>query len=244
MSPYSNKKSINHNPEAGMTLVITLLLVLTLTVMASAVTFVVNNHSDMTNAVTNKPVAIESADACIEEAIAWVQTSVGHVWLEGTEVTGVDALGYGKAKIKDIAASDGSLYGKNLKLHTEKKSGETRSAYFQKRLEKASCTSVNMTVIKKTAGVSDGAGGSVLGVGEEIGSKSGYGDIVVEVVEFIPYKYEILVVAEGFFNLATIPNATGVGVEIDKSTDFRLDPTSNWTNSSISKVEVLFTYQQ
>ena len=51
MSPCSNKKSINHNPEAGMTLVITLLLVLTLTVMASAVTFVVNNHSDMNTVI-------------------------------------------------------------------------------------------------------------------------------------------------------------------------------------------------
>jgi len=235
MSPYSNKKSINHNPEAGMTLVITLLLVLTLTVMASAVTFVVNNHSDMTNAVTNKPVAIESADACIEEAIAWVQTSVGHVWLEGTEVTGVDALGYGKAKIKDIAASDGSLYGKNLKLYTEKKSGETRSAYFQKRLEKASCTSVNMTVIKKTP---TGSTPASVAIGGEIGSLAGY-ESVAAPADNISYKYEILVVSEGIFNVATLAG----GTEIDKTTDVS-GAFKNWSNSSESKVEVLFTYQK
>jgi len=236
MSPYSNKKSINHNPEAGMTLVITLLLVLTLTVMASAVTFVVNNHSDMTNAVTNKPVAIESADACIEEAIAWVQTSVGHVWLEGTEVTGVDALGYGKAKIKDIAASDGSLYGKNLKLYTEKKSGETRSAYFQKRLEKASCTSVNMTVIKKTP---TGSTPASVAIGGEIGSLAGYESVVAPAEDNIGYKYEILVVSEGIFNVATLAG----GTEIDKTTDVS-GAFKNWSNSSESKVEVLFTYQK
>jgi Tfp pilus assembly protein PilX len=66
MSPYCNKEIIKHHKEAGMTLVVTLLLMLTLTVMASAVLFVVNNHADMTNTVTNKPIAIDSSNACIE----------------------------------------------------------------------------------------------------------------------------------------------------------------------------------
>jgi len=238
MSPYSNKKLISHHQEAGMTLVITLLLILTLTTMASAVTFVVNKQADMTNAVTEKPIAIESADACIEEAIAWVQTSTGQAWLAGVEIADIDSSGYGKAVVKDVAAADGTLYGKNLKLHTKKKSGETRSTYFQTRLEKASCTSVDIIVIKKTA-VEGAAGESVLGVGDEIGSKAEYGDSVVAAV-VVPFKYEILVVAEGIFNVAT----TDGGTEIDKTTDFRGDPNSDWANSSTSKIEVLFSYQQ
>ncbi len=229
---YNNK--LPHHKEAGMTLVITLLLMLTLTIMASAVTFVVNTHADMTNQVTHKPVAIESADACIEEAITWVQTSEGQAWAEGTEVTGIDSSGYGTGAIKDIAASDGILYGKNLKFHTKKKASDTRSLAFKQRLEKASCTSVTMTVLKKTAGEVDAADS---GVGGEIGSEASYSSGTTVV---IPYKYEILVVAEGIFNVATLSG----GTEVDKTTDGMGNQTANWSNSNITKVEVLFSYQQ
>ena len=236
MSPYYNKKIIKHHKEAGMTLVVTLLLMLTLTVMASAVLFVVNNHADMTNTVTNKPIAIDSSNACIEEAIAWVQTTDGKAWLAGTEVTAIDAVtSYGIGAVKDIAATAGILYGKTLKSHTKKKSGETRTISFQNRLDKSSCTSVNMTVVKKTSDESEGS--SVSGVGGEIGSEAEYGDEAVAVV--IPYKYEILVVAEGIFNVATLSG----GTEIDKSIDPK-DRKPNFANSNISKVEVLFSYQQ
>jgi len=239
MSPCCNKEIIKHHKEAGMTLVVTLLLMLTLTVMASAGLFVVNNHADMTNTVTNKPIAIDSSNACIEEAIAWVQTTAGNAWLAGTEVTAIDAVtSYGIGTVKDIAATTGILYGKTLKSHTKKKSGETRRISFQNRLDKSSCTSVKLTVIKKTA--SEGAAGeSALGVGEEIGSKSEYGDSVAAAV-FVPFKYEILVVAEGIFNVAT----TDGGTEIAITGVGRSDPASNWSNSNKSNIEVLFSYQQ
>ena len=236
MSPYYNKKIIKHHKEAGMTLVVTLLLMLTLTVMASAVLFVVNKHADMTTAITNKPIAIDSSNACIEEAIAWVQTTEGKAWLAGIAVTAIDATtGYGTSDVKDIATTDGILYGKTMKTHTKKKTSETRSAAFQNRLDKSSCTSVMMTVIKKTSDESEGS--SVSGVGGEIGSEAEYGDEAVAVV--IPYKYEILVVAEGIFNVATLSG----GTEIDKSIDPK-DRKPNFANSNISKVEVLFSYQQ
>jgi len=238
MSPYCNKEIINHHKEAGMTLVVTLLLMLTLTVMASAVLFVVNNHADMTNTVTNKPIAIDSSNACIEEAIAWVQTTEGKAWLAGIAVTAIDAsTGYGTSDVKDIAATDGILYGKTLKSHTKKKSGETRTISFQNRLDKSSCTSVNMTVVKKTSDESEGS--SVSGVGGEIGSEAEYGDEAVVAV-VIPYKYEILVVAEGIFNVKTLSG----GTEIAITGVGRSDPASNWSNSNISKIEVLFSYQQ
>ena len=237
MSPYYNKKIIKHHKEAGMTLVVTLLLMLTLTVMASAVLFVVNNHADTANTVTNKPIAINSADACIEEAIAWAQATEGKAWLAGIAVTAIDATtGYGTSDVKDIATTDGILYGKTMKTHTKKKTSETRSAAFQNRLDKSSCTSVKMTVIKKTSDESEVS--SVSGVGGEIGSEAEYGDEAVAVV--IPYKYEILVVAEGIFNVKTLSG----GTEIAITGVGRDDPASNWSNSNVSKIEVLFSYQE
>jgi len=241
MSPYCNKEIINHHKEAGMTLVVTLLLMLTLTVMASAVLFVVNKHADMTTAITNKPIAIDSSNACIEEAIAWVQTADGRAWLAGKEVTAIDgSTGYGTGAVKDIAGPAEILYGKTLKSHTKKKSGETRTITFQNRLDKASCVSVTLTVIKKIAGESVATSSS----GGEIGSLSGYESAVAPPEEVILNKYEILVVAEGIFNVAIIPGGDHTYMEIDKIRDVRGDPTENWANSSTSNIEVLFSYQE
>ena len=241
MSPYCNKEIINHHKEAGMTLVVTLLLMLTLTVMASAVLFVVNKHADMTTAITTKPIAIDSSNACIEEAIAWVQTADGREWLAGKAVTAIDgSTGYGTGAVKDIAGTGGILYGKTLKSHTKKKSGETRAITFQNRLDKASCVSVTLTVIKKIAGESVATTPS----GGEIGSLSGYESAVAPPEEVILNKYEILIVAEGVFNVATIIGGTADFMEIDKTKDVRGDPSKNWANSSISNIEVLFSYQE
>ena len=57
---------------------------------------------------------------------------------------------------------------------------------------------------------------------------------------FVPFKYEILVVAEGIFNMATLSG----GTEIAITGVGRGDPASNWSNSNVSKIEVLFSYQQ
>ena len=241
MSPYCNKEIIKHHKEAGMTLVVTLLLMLTLTVMASAVLFVVNKHADMTTAITTKPIAIDSSNACIEEAIAWVQTADGRAWLAGKAVTAIDgSTGYGTGAVKDIAGTGGILYGKTLKSHTKKKSGETRTITFQNRLDKASCVSVTLTVIKKIAGESVATTPS----GGEIGSLSGYESALPPPEEVILNKYEILIVAEGVFNVATIIGGTADFMEIDKTKDVRGDPSKNWANSSTSNIEVLFSYQE
>ena len=241
MSPYCNKEIINHHKEAGMTLVVTLLLMLTLTVMASAVLFVVNKHADMTTAITTKPIAIDSSNACIEEAIAWVQTADGRAWLAVKAVTASDgSTGYGTGAVKDIAGTGGILYGKTLKSHTKKKSGETRAITFQNRLDKASCVSVTLTVIKKIAGETI----TISPSGGEIGSLSGYESALPPPEEVILNKYEILIVAEGVFNVATIIGGTADFMEIDKTKDVRGDPSKNWANSSTSNIEVLFSYQE
>jgi Tfp pilus assembly protein PilX len=220
------KKIFSKDNQGGMTLVITLLLILTLTIMASAVTFVVNSHADLAGAVTHKPLSIESADACIEQAIAWVQTAEGKTWLAGTPVTEIDAAGYGVGAVKNIAISGASLHGKTLKDDTAKAAGDSRSEKFKSRIDKAACTSVQLTVIKKIGGVLPSSG-----VGGEIGSDA-YGSEEVTPTETAAAKYEILAVAKGIFNVAT--NADGTEIDKDK-----------WAiNSSQSNIEVLFSYQE
>ena len=58
---FPNKNSISSSQQ-GMTLILTMLLTLSLTMMASAILIVVNNHSDLTSSVTQKPLAMKSAD--------------------------------------------------------------------------------------------------------------------------------------------------------------------------------------
>ena len=90
----------NTASQSGMTLILTMLLMLSLTMMASAIIVVVNNHADLTSSVTQKPIAMKSADTCIDQAIVWLLTPTGATW----SATGVGT-------IRDIAASGETLYG-------------------------------------------------------------------------------------------------------------------------------------
>ena len=49
----------NTTSQSGMTLILTMLLMLSLTMMASAIIVVVNNHADLTSSVTQKPIAMK-----------------------------------------------------------------------------------------------------------------------------------------------------------------------------------------
>ena len=225
MSQCSHDKDLGLQSQSGMTLVITLLLMLTLTLMASAITFVVNNHSDLTSSVTQKPLAIDSADTCVDLAVKWVQTPAGKAWIAATEVAGATEATeyYGTGASQDLAAVGKPLYAtKSLIIDTAKSSGDTRTMKFKARMTKASCTSVQMTVVKKT---SSAAGAT--GVGAEAGTEAAYDSTASS----SSATYTIVVVSEGIFNTPT--NADGTLIDKTK-----------WTqNSSSAKIEVVLTYQ-
>jgi len=225
MSQCSHDKDLVLHSQSGMTLVITLLLMLTLTLMASAITFVVNNHSDLTSSVTQKPLAMDSADTCVDLAVKWVQTSAGNTWIAATEVTGATEATnfYGTGATQDLAAVGNPLYtSKSLVTDTAKSSGDTRNLKFRTRMTKASCTSVEMTVVKKTSSAADATG-----VGSEAGTDAAYDSTASS----SSATYTIVIVSEGIFNTPT--NADGT--EIDQT---------RWTqNSSKGRIEVVLTYQ-
>jgi len=224
-----NKKSDFHN-QSGMTLVITLLLMLTLTLMASAITFVVNNHSDLTNSVTQRPLAMDSASTCIDQALTWMQTSTGKSWLAATEVVGATAGNdfYGVGADQDLAADGGPLSTtKSLVTDTAISTGDTRGAKFMNRMALATCTSVRMTVVKKIVGA---VATSQAGIGGEAGTVNEYDSSTA--AEPLA-TYTILIVSEGIFNA---PIIAGGGIDtIDAS---------EWTqNSSKATIEVAITYE-
>ena len=172
-----------------MTLILTLLLMLSLTMMASAVIRVVNNHADLSASVTQKPMAMKAAETCVDQAIGWLLTPTGTTWTaSGVGVT------------TDIAAEGGILYGKSLTDDTSK-AIDTRTDKFKVRTNKSACTSVIITVLAEE---SSGASGGASGVGSEAGSEAAYdGDGAAIVVTYI-----IKVVAEGLFNTPTLLGGT------------------------------------
>lgn len=214
MSPSSRNINVRPNLQHGMTLILTMLLMLSLTMMASAVIIVVNNHSDLSMSVTQKPIAMKSADSCIDQSIAWLLSPAGTTWAS----SGVDSF-------TDIAKSGGVLFGKTLTDDT-KSSVDSRSDKFKSRTGKAKCTSVVLTIMAEDS--ADSGGGT--GVGSETGSEAAY-DADASTTSAV---YIIKIVAEGIFNAETITKVDGK-VEVDKT---------NWeSGSSRGKVEVVLQYQ-
>ena len=186
MSPSSHK--LNSLGQRGMTLILTLLLMLSLTMMASAVIMVVNNHADLSASVTQKPLAMKAAETCVDQAIGWLLTPGGTTWAaSGVGVT------------TDIAAEGGILYGKSLTDDTSKVS-DTRTDKFKVRTNKSACTSVIITVLAEESSAGEGASG----IGSEAGSVAAYdGSGAASAVTYI-----IKVVAEGIFNTPTLLGGT------------------------------------
>lgn len=177
----------------GMVLVLTLVLILTLTMMASAMIITVNNYSDLTASVTNKPSAINIAESCIDQAIVWLQTPDGKTWM---------ALGVGSTI--DIASAGNILYGKNLIDDTIFSGGEIRSDTFKSRISKASCTTVTLEVLKKISTSSSSSG-----VGTEVGTVDSYDS---DSASSSP-KYSVKITAEGIFNTPTLFGGTIIDEE-------------------------------
>jgi hypothetical protein len=170
-----------------MALILTLLLMLSLTMMASAIIIVINNHADLVSSVTQKPAAIETANSCVDQAIDWLLLPAGATWA----TSGVGAT-------IDISAPGQPLHGKTS-IDDTAKAVEARSDKFKARIKKLACTSVVLTILAEESG-----GGA--GAGFEAGSESSYdADASISSSTYI-----IKVVAEGIFNAPTLLGGTAI----------------------------------
>jgi len=133
-----------------MALVITLILLLTLTILASSVFMSVNRYAETIDNISYRPMAMEAANSCIDQALDWVSTPEGEIWLNGG------------API-DLAEAGNVLNKKTVFTDTSK---GTREKMFESMLGKSSCTKVLITKVSE---------GETEGEKAEIGSKSTYG---------------------------------------------------------------------
>lgn len=144
----------NIQNQSGMTLVITLLLLLSLLMMASAITYITMSYANLADSVTHKPLAIDAAETCSDKGFEWLSItssfpSGGKDWVNGTGVA------------TDLASSGMPLYGYSVITDTVPQgTGESRSSPL---LNVAGRTRCNSVVIEKLAPIS-------LGTGNEVGT--------------------------------------------------------------------------
>ena len=140
-----------NNNQDGMALVITLILLLTLTILASSIFNSVNRYAETLDNISYRPMAMEAANSCIDQALDWVSTPEGEIWRNGSVPI-------------DLAAVNNVLNKKTV--FTDTSQGTSREKMFESMLGKSSCTKVLITKVSE---------GVIRGEGAEIGSQSTYG---------------------------------------------------------------------
>jgi hypothetical protein len=150
MYRWSTKSIKKNSNESGMTLVITLFLLLSLLMMASGITFIANNFANLSDGVTNKSFAIDGAETCTDKAFEWLSTDNGKAWL----TTGSD---------KDIAGVGEDLYQYTVFTDTTN-SSDSRINALKNYAGKTLCQRVLMAKLETSTNSS----------GSEIGSSLTY----------------------------------------------------------------------
>ena len=172
-----------------MALVITLILILTLTILASSVFMTVNRYTETVDNISYRPRAMEAANSCIDQAIDWLATSDGESWMNGDTPI-------------DLAAASKVLNKKTV-LDDTTREGVTRDSIFSSVLEKSTCTKV---LITKVSSETSSGTSSRAGVGGEIGSETSYSSTTAS--KSI-YRIEV----RGVFNVPL--NSAGTAIKLD-----------------------------
>ena len=179
------KTKYTNNSQDGMALVITLILILTLTILASSVFMTVNRYTETVDNISYRPQAMEAANSCIDQAIDWLATSDGESWMSGDTPI-------------DLAAARNALNKKTV-LGDTTREGVARDPMFSSVLEKSSCTKVLITKVSSETS-------SRAGVGGEIGSETSYSSTTAS-------KSIFRIEARGVFNVPL--NSTGTAIKLD-----------------------------
>ena len=163
MSPWSPDSQMvathalsNASGQAGLALVVSLILLLVLTAMGMGLAYVASVQSDLVAAVANKPLSIDAGETCFDNAIEWLSKPGGKAWVNG--------LG----SPLDLAATGGPLNGITVLGDTVPVGkADIRASEFQSRVGRAAYSSC---IVEKISSSTNGS------TGNEIGTLNGYGE--------------------------------------------------------------------
>jgi hypothetical protein len=139
--------------QSGMALIITLLLLLSLLMMASAITYITMSFANLADSVTHKPLAIDASESCIDKGFEWLSNTSsyptgGSDWVNGPGIA------------TDIASNSSMpLFGYNIITDTIPFGmGDSRASPL---LNIAGRTRCNSVIIEKLASLDVGTGSEV-----------------------------------------------------------------------------------
>ena len=169
--------SPDRHSQSGITMVVSLIMLLVITVMGLGIAYVAIVQSDMVAAVVNKPVSIEAADTCFDHALEWLSKPDGQLWINGEGAT------------LDLVANGGPLGKTNNVLLDTVPVGKSddRTSEFIKKVGSAGYTSCT---VKKVSSSTNGS------TGNEIGTSNGYGAS--------SFVYVISITAQGEYNVQLV----------------------------------------
>lgn len=142
--------------ERGFALVITLVMLLVLIAMGVGLSYVASSQADLVAAVANKPRSIDAGETCFDNVLEWLPTSAGQQWINGSG----DPI--------DLAATGQPLAGKTILVDTVPLGGTGDIRTVTAKL-KLGLTSYDSCTVQKLSTTTN------LGLGNEIGTSSGYG---------------------------------------------------------------------
>jgi Tfp pilus assembly protein PilX len=174
-SQFMASQAIGYAPgQAGLALVVSLVLLLVLTAMGVGLAYVASVQSDLVAAVVNKPLSIDASETCFDNAVEWLTKPAGQSWVNGLGAP------------MDLAATGGPLNGKTVLGDTiPVGQSDSRSAQFQSRAGRAAYSSC---IVEKISSSTNGNSGN------EIGSSNGYGAS--------SFVYVIRITSIGSYNVA------------------------------------------
>lgn len=160
-------------PQSGIAMVVALLLLLVITLMGMGIAYVANVQSDMVAAVVNKPLSIDAAESCFDNAVEWLSTTQGKTWVNGAGAK------------QDLASTGGPLSVNSVLLDTTPVGqADSRSVSFKQRASNANYISC---IVEKLSSSTNG------NTGNEIGTSNGYGANT--------FVYVIRITAVGGYNV-------------------------------------------
>ena len=90
MSHWSSDKSLiahltmqKNQAQAGLAMVVALILLLVITLMGMGIAYVASVQSELVAAVTNKPLSMDAGETCFDNAVEWLSTPSGQSWVNG-----------------------------------------------------------------------------------------------------------------------------------------------------------------
>lgn len=170
------RRAEDFGTQSGIAMVVSLILLLVITLMGLAVAYVSSVQSELASAITNKPLSLEAAETCFDNAIEWLSTTNGKNWVNGPGLP------------NELVNSVGGL--SRLTVLSDTIPLNISDSRTKEAIDRIGLSNFSSCIVEKISTSTNG------NTGNEIGTSNGYGDS--------SFVYTIKITAVGNYNIPTV----------------------------------------